>query len=165
MNSIAMKLKYKRCLKSAQASVFRVSILADTLNAQQKPRLVCLGVLRAVWARRVDPEGCWCLLLTVSSIFTNHRHPPATHLTSETTNQNQRKVLETKISLRDGWALNAEKIQRETFSLFASSEVSMALISVCSLGRHQIWADLQWSAFTLGLRAATNTRLFSGNYQ
>ena len=162
MNSKAMKLKYKRCLKSAQDSVFRRgSILADTLNAQQKPRLVCLGVLRAVWARRVDPD-CWCLLLTVSSSLQTIAIRQL-HIYHQKPQTKTRKVLETKIRLRGGWARNAKKEPGETFSLFASTEVSMALISVCSLGRHQIWAGLQWSAFTLGLRAATHTRPFPEN--
>ena len=86
-----MKLKYKRCLKTAQAQY------TERIHTCRHPEcstettfgLSGCALLCAVWARRVDP-GCWCLLLTVSSTFTNHHHPPATLLTSETTKQNQK---------------------------------------------------------------------------
>ena len=91
MNSIAMKLKYKRCLKTAQAPQFLENQYLWTPWMLNRNHVWFVWVCSAVWARRVDP-GCWCLLLTVSSIFTNHHHPPATLLTSETTNKT-RKVL------------------------------------------------------------------------
>ena len=146
MNSIAMKLKYKRCLKTAQAPQFLENQYLWTPWMLNRNHVWFVWVCSAVWARRVDP-GCWCLLLTVSSIFTNHHHPPATLLTSETTNKTRKVLYKTWSWL----SLKCWKNQKR-HSLCASSEVSMALISICARGRHQIWAGLQWSAFTLGLR-------------
>ena len=66
-----MKLKYKRCLKTAQAQYTeREYILADTLNAQQKPRLVCLGVLCCLG----EKGGSW-LLVSSADCFQHFYKP------------------------------------------------------------------------------------------